>query len=180
MAGLDVFQDLGHPDAVDDAGVDLLVGDDDVVAVHDGRDGAEVDLEARAEDQGRLHVDVLGQALLELEMEVECPVEEARAGAARAVLLDGLDGGFLDLGVVGQPDVVVRADHDELLAVDVDFGPLGVLDRDEVGEHPHGLGRPGIEGIPVFLGDLGVRVKANALFEEVHGHILREDFSPSV
>ena len=49
------------------------------------------------------------EPLLELDVDVEVAVQEPRAGAAGAVLGDGFLGGFLDLGMVGQPQVVVGA-----------------------------------------------------------------------
>jgi hypothetical protein len=61
--------------------------------------------------------------------------------------------------------VIVGADHDELSAVDVNLGSFGMFDRDEIGKNPHGLGGPGIQGIAVFLGHLGVGIKAFTFFE---------------
>src|SRR6185503_6965402 len=46
------------------------------------------------------------------------------------------------LRVMGQAQVVVRADHDEMAAFDVDFGVFGTLDRDEVGIKTGGLELP--------------------------------------
>src|SRR4030095_11834713 len=81
-----------------------------------------------------------GETLLELDVDVESAVEEPRAGAAGAV--DGERGGgaLLHLGVSGQPEVVVRAEHDDGLAVEHDDRVLAGGDGPVEGHRVHGPG----------------------------------------
>src|SRR5437660_817002 len=53
------------------------------------------------------------------------PVQETAACATGPVLADGVEGGLLDSGVVGQSQVVVRAEHDHPAAADHDLRILG-------------------------------------------------------
>ena len=73
---------------------------------------AEVRLEAGAERDRVLLADEVRELALKLEVEVERAVEEARAGAARSVLLDRLDGSLHDFRTGREAEVVVRAEHD--------------------------------------------------------------------
>src|SRR6266704_3008367 len=78
-------------------------------------------------------------------MEVERPVEETAAGAARAVPFQGGPRRGQHFGVMGEAEVVVRPHHDPLLAFDDDDGVFGAGDRLEVGVQPRSLdlARPG-------------------------------------
>src|SRR5690606_34626004 len=54
-------------------------------------------------------------------------------------------------GVMGQPEVVVRTDHDLAFTVDDDFGVVRGLDRDEVRVVSGGLDLPGLcEPVTLF------------------------------
>src|ERR1017187_6971672 len=55
------------------------------------------------------------------EVDIQGAVEEARAGAAGAVFLDGLGGGFFDFRVGNQVEVVVRPEHEDFALADADF-----------------------------------------------------------
>ena len=121
----------GEARAVVDAGVVLPVEVDRVALAREGRQDAEVDLEARRKRHaGRLfHED--GEALFQLDVDVERAVQEAAAGAAGAVLPDGLDRALLDLRMRGQAEVVVRPQHDHLAAAHRDDRVLARLDGPE-------------------------------------------------
>ncbi len=57
------------------------------------------------------------QLLLEFDVNVERTVEKARARGACAVLLESGGSRLLDLGVIGEAEVVVGPEHDDSLAV---------------------------------------------------------------
>src|SRR6185503_11290658 len=86
--------------------------------------------------------------------------EEPAAGAGAAEAAHRLDGGLLHPRVTREPEVIVRADHDDPAALDVDLGTsVRRLDGLEVGIQP---GR---------LGDLVV-LEGAALVEDVaHGRV---------
>jgi len=68
----------------------LPIGDDVVLPADQRTDDAQVSLEPRGvEDGGRL-ADQVGQLPLQFEVDVQGPVQETGAGAARAVLIGGL------------------------------------------------------------------------------------------
>jgi hypothetical protein len=79
---------VGHLGAVDDRGVVQLVEDDEVAAADEARDRPEVGLVAGREDEAGFLAQELRQVRLEPFMQVEGPVQEPAAGAARAVALE--------------------------------------------------------------------------------------------
>src|SRR6185369_8665006 len=95
-----------------------------VVVSEQRRQNAEVYLETGREDQRGLALHEMREALFELGVNRERSVEKRRARTPGAELFDGGDGGGFDFGVAGQAQVVVRAQHDERLAVDGDDGIL--------------------------------------------------------
>ena len=98
----------GEPRAVEDAGMVLLVEVDIIALADQTRDGAQVHLEAGGEDDRGFLSHELGQAALQLHVQIERSVEEPAAGAARAVPADGLHGGLFDPGVVCEAEVVLE------------------------------------------------------------------------
>ena len=56
------------------------------------------------------------EPLFEFEVDVECAVEQARARAPGPEHREGHRSGLLHLGVVGEPEIVVRTQHDEFFA----------------------------------------------------------------
>jgi hypothetical protein len=69
---------------------------------------------------------------------IERAIEEARAGAAGAIFLNGGPGGFLNFWVIGQPEIAIRAEHEDLPAVYSDFGVLRGGNAAEVGVQTRG------------------------------------------
>jgi hypothetical protein len=119
---------------VEDRRVVARVGDDRVARAEDRAEHAEVRLVARGEDERRLRAHPVGQLLLELEMERDRAVEQARPGQPRPVGLQRLAGAGHDPGVVRQPEVVVRAEHDPPRALHLHDGQRGGGERAEVGQ----------------------------------------------
>ena len=71
---------------------------------------------------------------LELEVQVDRAVEQARAGQAGAVALERVAGALHDALVGGQPEVVVGAEHDPLGALHLDDRAGRALEHAEVGQ----------------------------------------------
>ena len=129
----------GQAGAVVDAGVVLPVEVDGVALRREGPEDAEVREEPRGEgDAGGLPHEGR-QPLLELDVDVQGPVQEPASGTPGAVLPHGRDRAFLDLGVGRQPEVVVRPEHDEVATAHPDDGVLTRLDHPEVVPDPGGL-----------------------------------------
>jgi hypothetical protein len=75
----------------------------------------------------------VGELALELEVKRERPVEEARARQAGAEALERVPRGVLHARVAGEPEVVVRAEHDALVALHLDHRAGRSLEHPEVG-----------------------------------------------
>ena len=123
---------VGELGAVHDRGMVELVQVHHVSAAHQPGDQSQIGGVPGGEDQAGLLAQELGQGRLELLVQVERAVQEPAAGAARAVPAQRPRGGLEDLGMVGQPEVVVRAEHDPLLTVNDDDGVLRFGNRLEV------------------------------------------------
>ena len=103
-----------EPYGVDDARVVELVREDDGCRVGQRRNHRLVRVPARDVGQRRLGSREVCHLALELEMGLERSADEAHRGGARAVALEPLDPRPHDLGMVGEPEVVVRREHDHL------------------------------------------------------------------
>ena len=95
---------------------------------------ADVGLVAGREHERRLGAEPLGELALELEVQVGGAVEEARAGQAGAVAVQRVERALLDALVAGQPEIVVRAEHDPPLALHLDDRQRRTLEHAEVGQ----------------------------------------------
>ncbi len=107
----------------------------------------EVDREPGGETNRGLALHERRQTFLELDVDIEGSVEEPRSGGAGPVFPQSLLGGFLDLGVIRQSQVVVGPQHDDPLAVHGDHRILARLDHAEVEIEPH---------LPHFFGVLEI------------------------
>ena len=144
-----VFLRAGKGDelALHDAGVHALVIEEVIAtADHVGNDAA-VGQETSREEHHAVLAEELGQLVLQLYVDVEGAVEERRAGATGAVLVNGALGGLFQTRVVGQAQVAVRAEHKDGMVVsgDIHFGVLLAADGGEVrintqGSHLLGVG----------------------------------------
>ena len=133
-----VFQGVGEGQlfALDDRGMVELVKEDIVVASCDARYYAAVGLKAGREKDSAVFAKKVGKELFELLVQVEGAVEERTAGAAGAVFVNGGLGGFFDLGVVGEAEVAVGAEHQHAFAVHDDFGVLVARNGTEIRINP--------------------------------------------
>ena len=119
--------------SVIDRSVILTVADHVVVGADDRGDDAKVGLEAGREGNDHFLMQEPGQLGLQLQMELQSAVQESGAGAAGAVLFEGLDTGFNDFRIRRQPEIVVGAQHDPALALHDDLNILPGFQRMTVG-----------------------------------------------
>jgi len=147
---------IGELAPVQDAGVIVFIGDDDVVAPDERRDGAEVGLIAGAEDERGFFSHEMGEPPLQFQVQFQRAVEKTGAATAGAKGLQGCDGGLPHFGMHGEPQIVIRADHDQVSAVNDRFRTFIVGDGAEVGVKP-GLARR-----------FRLRKSAFAFLEQVH------------
>ena len=116
---------LAEPDAVDDRGVVELVGDDGVLGAQDRLEQAAVGVPARGIEDRVLGAQELGDRLFERLVRFLRAADEADRGQAVAPVVEGLVGRLHDLGVIGQPEVIVRAHVQHVgPALDADVGLL--------------------------------------------------------
>jgi hypothetical protein len=123
--------------------------------------GAEVGLVAGREDERVLRAHPLGELALERQVQRRRPVEQAAARQTGAVLLERRPGTVDHARVGGQPEVVVRAEHDARRALHLHHRARGALDLAEVGEDPR-LARGGELLGAVVTAGLGEDVGAGA------------------
>ena len=130
--------------AVEDRGVVARVGDHGVLRAEDRAERAEVGLMAGGEDERVLGPEPLGELALELDVQIDRAVEEARARQAGAVAVERVAGALLDALVAGQPQVVVGAEHDPALTLHLDDGQGRPLQHVEVRARRRSRGRRGV------------------------------------
>jgi hypothetical protein len=146
--GVAVALGLAQAHAVDDRGVVERVGDDRVVLVEQGFEQAAVRVEARGVQDRVLRTEEGRDRLLELLVQVLRAADEAHAGHAEAVRIQRVLGRRDHVGMVGQAQVVVRAEVQHRAAV----GERD-LRRLRAGDDALGLEQPGfadfVEGFGV-------------------------------
>ena len=120
-----------QPAPVDDAGVVEGVGEDDVALLRERADHAHVGEVARAEQQAALAALELGQPLLQPAVQRHVPRYEPRGARADPVAHRRVRGCLPHLRVVGEAEVVVRAQQQHALAVEQHARPL------RAGHHAH-------------------------------------------
>ncbi len=89
---------------------------------------------AGREDERLLCPHPIRELGLEFDVEGGRPVQEARAGQTGAVAVERIASTLADPLVARQPEVVVRAEHHDLAALDLHQRPGLGLDQAEVGE----------------------------------------------
>ncbi len=119
-----------EPDAVDDRSVVELVGDDEIARLAERREDRFVRIPAAREGVRRLDTVELGDAILKTLVAVEGAADESHARGARAVATQSFEPGLDDFRMVGQAEIVVRAETDHLaMTTKLHGGTHGPLDR---------------------------------------------------
>ena len=107
--------------------------------------------ETGGEQKGAFTTKERGQRLLQLIMERDRAIQETGTGAAGSELAGRIDGRLDNPGILSQAEVVVRADHDLLLAAANDMIPVALLDATEIGVESLGAGVRGISILSALL-----------------------------
>src|SRR5690606_17811731 len=128
---------LGQTYAVDDAGVIEGVADDRVLLVEQGLKQSAVGVEARRVQDGVLGAQKTAQPLLELLVNALCAADETHGRHAVAVTVERQSRRFAHGRMIGESEIVVRAEIDDLLSAG--HPNDGLLRR---GEHPLRLVEP--------------------------------------
>lgn len=133
---------VGNEFAFHDGGMDALVVEEVVAAGDDVGDDAAVGEEAGGEEHDVVLAKEFSQFVLQLDMDVEGTVEERRAGATGAVLVNGTFGGFFQTRVVGESEIGIGTEHKNLTltSLHVDFGVLFGSDGSEIRINPCSFG----------------------------------------
>ena len=130
---------LAKPHPVDDAGVVQSVADDGVVLAQQGLEQAAVGVETRRIEDGVLGPEEGAEASLQFPVRGLGAADEAHRGHAEAEAFEGLPGGCHQGRMVGQAEVIVGAEIQDLAAVVEPDG--GLLGR---GDDAFGLEKPGL------------------------------------
>ena len=117
-----VDDDLGAAQAaaVDDAGVIQTIGEDDVFFADQRRDGGLIGAEPRLDVQRILDAFELRHAPLELHVQIERARDRSDGRRADAVFANSLLRRFLQARMIGNAQIVVRAEVQHALAIDDD------------------------------------------------------------
>ena len=125
LVRVDLAPRLREAHAVDDRGVVEGIADEEVALARDHRHDPGVGGEAGPEHERRLDALELGQVALELLVERHRAGDGAHRPGAHAVVAGGPGGGLAQARVVGQAQVVVGGEADDLAAVDLAGRTLG-------------------------------------------------------
>jgi hypothetical protein len=115
-----------HHARIHDAGMVILVDDDIIVFAQDRRDGAHVGLVAGGKYQRSFLAHIRGQAAVQLQMQFQRAVQEARPGHAGAISLHSVDRCLAHARIGRQPQIIVGADHHHFLAFEHGNRAFGV------------------------------------------------------
>ena len=105
---------LGQTTRIDDAGVVRFVGDDGIVRACQRWNQALIGVPAAGVAECGFGAEEFGRLFLQRQVAIEGAADEAHAGRAGAVGGESLTGGFDDLRVIRQTQIVVRAEHQDV------------------------------------------------------------------
>ena len=121
----------GETGAIDDGGVVQFVRQDEVAFAEDGGDSAGIGGEAGLEDDAGLDVFEAGDLFFELHVDAHGAGDGADGAGADAEFFGRGDGGFAELGVIAEAEIVVAGEVDDLFAVVGADGGLLVVEDTE-------------------------------------------------
>ena len=110
----------------------FLVQKDHIAAHDDGADHTQVGLHAGGKNKGSFLADPFGQLTLQLFMQFQGAIKEARAGAGSTELLDRIDGSLSDARIGGQAQIIIGTAHDEVLPLKDRFRAFALGHRNEI------------------------------------------------
>ena len=110
------------------------VDHDRVARRQDRAERADVRLVAGGEDERRFGLEPFGELALELDVEVGGAIEEPGSGQSGPIAVERVERGLLDAFVSGQPEVVVRPEHDPPLSLHLDDRQRRALEHVEIRE----------------------------------------------
>ena len=126
--------------AVINAGMVFAVAENYVVASRYAGNNAEIALKARAESDGILLAQKVGKLAFERNMNIHGAVEKTAAAASRAVFVKRSFPRLRHLGVGGQPEIVVGAQHYYLSPAHLNGGVLSACKAVEIGVYSRRFG----------------------------------------
>ena len=127
---------LGEPAGIDNRGVVQRVAEDQVSLARHGRHHGKVAAEAGLHGDGGLGALESSQLPFELQMNVHRPRDGADGPRTDPITVDKLSGPCTDARIVGQPKVIVGAEVQVPLAVDLDPGTLRARQRADIPVEP--------------------------------------------
>ena len=135
------FEDLAETQAaaVDDAGVVEGIQKDESVPESQARNHSQIDLETGAVCNCFVLAHEGGKFLFKFEMYVEGAVQEPGTGAGGAVFAYSCNGGFLEPGVVGKPQIGIGTEHHHVLPGHLDHRILSGRYRPIIGVNAQGF-----------------------------------------
>ena len=116
---------MAMADAVDDGGVVQFVADDRVFCGEHHFEQTAIGVEARGVEDGVLGAEEAADGSLQLLMDGLSAADEADGSQTVAVCVVSSLGGFCQVPVIGQAQIVVGAHVQQILAVSKDVGALG-------------------------------------------------------
>ena len=140
--------------AVDDRGVVQRIGDDEIVLAQHGRHRPRIGREAGLEDHAGFHVLEARDLLLEFHVDLHRAGDGAHRARSHAEFARRLQRRLAQLGMRGQPQIIVRGQVDDFLAVERADRRLLVVEHAQL--EVRALGLEFVE----LVGEIGERVGA--------------------
>ena len=123
----------GETAAVHDGSVVAVVADDVVVPGEKLGDDAGIHREAGGEAQGFVLAHEFGEFFLQLDMQVQGPVQEAGTGTAGTILAECVHAGLDDALVTGEACIGVGTEHEDVMSFHLHLGALFAFYFTEIG-----------------------------------------------
>ncbi len=147
----------GYLATFDDRGMVLTVAENEIIGLGQSGKSTLIGKKTGGKKQSTFTAEESCQRLFQFIMEGDCAIKQAGTSASGTKLAGRIAGRLNDTGILGQTEVVVRPDHDLLLATADNMVPVALLDAAEIRVESLGSG---ICRIAIL----------SALLEEVSGH----------
>ena len=130
---------LREPAAIDDRGVVQLIGNDQVVLAQDRGDGSRVGRKAGLKHYAGFRVFETRDLLFELHVDLHRAGNGAHRSGSHAPAARGFERGTTQSTVCGEAEVIVRAEVDDLLAVETGHRLLFAFEHAQAEVKPFGF-----------------------------------------